>query len=73
LSFESDHCIGEAEHHYPGEEADGHGKLDVRPVFFDGQGLGEDQEENEPAQTDEEVGYADEAYAPGELFVFMQH
>lgn len=29
--------------------------------------LGEDREEDEPAQADDEVGYANEAYAPGEL------
>ena len=69
---EPDHRVGEAKHHHRRDEADGHGDLDIRPVFFDGEGLGEDREENEAAQADEEVGYADEAYAPGELVIFLQ-
>lgn len=70
---EPDHRVGEAEHHHPREKADGHGDLDIRPVVFDGEGLGEDREEDEPAQADEEVGCSDKAYAPGELVVFLQY
>ena len=66
------HRVGEAEHHYPGDKADGHGDLDVGPVLLDGEGLGEDREKDEPAQADEEVGYANETYTPGELVVFLQ-
>ena len=72
MSFKPDHRVGEAEHHYPGEETDGHGDLDVCPVVFDREGLREDREEDEPAQADEEVGCSDKAYAPGELVVFLQ-
>lgn len=67
-----DHRVGEAEHHHPGNETDGHDDLDVRPVLFDGEGLGEDREEDESTQADEEVGCSDKAYAPGELVIFLQ-